>query len=444
MKECGYEKPDYLSEPLALPETVDFNEYIVCTYIGHISADINVDVIGPALAIEQSTGTFTPVPAETPEVRRKHVAKVISYTQIPDYEYERPGRRDEPKRWYMLQLAFPYINVKNTVGLMFTAIFGNISMGGELKMVDIRFPEKFIKDFKGPKFGIEGVRNLLGVPERPLLNNMIKPCTYTWAPEFAELFYSAAVGGCDVVKDDELVANQDFNTLEQRVPAFMEMADKAEEESGEKTLYTANITDKLPECLENAEKVQEMGGNALMINFPVMGYEVLRAIAEDPSIKLPILGHMDFAGSMYMAPKYGVSSHLILGKLARLCGADIVVHPAPYGKASVIQEKYVRVAHTLRYPFYHIKQTFPMPSGGITAGLVDRCMRDLGNDIMIGSGGGIHAHPDGPEAGAKAFRQAIDATMQGIKLREYGKDHKELGRSLGVWKPGKKTEFKVK
>ncbi|MHA1232439.1 MAG: ribulose 1,5-bisphosphate carboxylase, partial [Candidatus Helarchaeota archaeon] len=177
-----YEPPDYLSEPLALPEGVDFDKYIVCTYLGRISADINVDVIGPALAIEQSTGTFVPVPAETPEVRRKHVAKVISYTQIPDYEFERPGRKEEPKRTYIIQLAFPYINVKNTVSMLFTAIFGNISMGGELKMVDVRFPKEFVKDFKGPKFGIEGVRKILKVPKRPLLNNMIKPCTYTWAP----------------------------------------------------------------------------------------------------------------------------------------------------------------------------------------------------------------------------------------------------------------------
>ncbi|MHA1269825.1 MAG: RuBisCO large subunit C-terminal-like domain-containing protein [Candidatus Helarchaeota archaeon] len=440
----SYEPPDYLSDPLALPEGVDFDKYIVCTYIGRIDADISVDVIGPALAIEQSTGTFVPVPAETPEVRRKHIAKVISYTQIPDYEFERPGRKEEPKRTYVLQLAFPYINVKNTVSMLFTAIFGNISMAGELKMVDVRFPKVFVEDFKGPKFGIEGIRKILKVPKRPLLNNMIKPCTYTWAPHFAELFYDAAIGGCDIIKDDELVANQDYNKLEDRVPAFMEMVDKAEEETGEKTLYTANITDKLSNYLENADKVQELGGNALMVNFPVMGYEALRAITEDPSIKIPVLGHMDFAGAMYLAPWYGVSSHLILGKLARLCGADVVVHPAPYGKAQVIQEKYTRVSNTLRWPFYHIKPTFPMPSGGITAGLVDRCVRDLGYDIVIGSGGGIHAHPEGPVAGARAFRQAIEAVMQGIKLTTYGKEHKELGLALGVWAAGKKTTFKVK
>jgi 2,3-diketo-5-methylthiopentyl-1-phosphate enolase len=223
----------------------------------------------------------------------------------------------------------------------------------------------------------------------------------------------------------------------------MEMVDKAKSEKGENTLYTANITDRMPNVLANADKVQELGGNALMLNFPVVGYEVMRAIAEDPSIKIPILGHMDFAGSMYMAPLYGVSSHIILAKFARMAGADIVVHPAPYGKAQVISEKYARVANTMRWPFYQLKPTFPMPSGGITVGLVERCVKDLGTDIVIGSGGGIHAHPDGAQAGAKAFRQAIDAVMAGVPVSKAGQEQKELGRALGVWGT-KKTEFKVK
>ncbi|MHA1376817.1 MAG: RuBisCO large subunit C-terminal-like domain-containing protein [Candidatus Helarchaeota archaeon] len=432
-----YEPPDYMAEPWALPDGIDFEDYIIGTYIGNVDANINVELIGPALAIEQSTGTWTPVPAETPEVRKKHVARVIWYTQIPDYEFERPGKKEEPKRKYVLSIAFPVINMKNQIPIMLTATFGNISMGGDLKMVDLRFPKSYLKDFSGPKFGIEGVRKVLNVPKRPLLNNMIKPCVYTWNDSFKQLFFDAAVGGCDIIKDDELVAAQDFNRLEQRVPAYMEMVDKAKEETGENTIFTVNITDNLENFLENADKAQELGANGLMVNYLVMGLPALRKLAEDPSVKVPILAHMDFAGAMYMSPWHGVSSHLILGKLARLAGADIIVHPAPYGKASVISEKFSRVAQTCRFPMANIKPMFPMPSGGITASMVDKVMKALGNDIVIGSGGGIHAHPDGPRAGAIAFRQAIDATMQGIALNKYAKDHKELAVSMGLWSGGK-------
>ncbi|MHA1650155.1 MAG: RuBisCO large subunit C-terminal-like domain-containing protein [Candidatus Helarchaeota archaeon] len=432
------EPDDYEAMAMALPEGVDYEEYIIATYYGELPSNMGVSwKLAQAIAIEQSTGTWTPVPGETPEVRKRHVAKVVSLSQLPDYEHERPSPKEEKYRQVILQIAFPAENVWNQLSLLLTAIFGNISMGGRLKMIDVRFPKKWLAEFKGPKFGIEGIRKLLKIPKRPLLNNMIKPCVYDSLEVGRDLFYKAAVGGCDIIKDDELLANQPFNPISERIPAYMEMVDRAKSETGEDTLFTVNITDKMPDILENADKAIDLGANALMINYPVVGLEVMRAICEDPSINVPVLGHMDFAGAMYMAPQFGVSSHLILAKLPRIAGADILVHPAPYGKASVLQDKFERVAHTMRMPMHNIKPMFPMPSGGITVGMVDKCIDALGPDIVIGSGGGIHAHPDGPIAGAKAFRQAIDAVMQGIKIKDYAKDHKELGVALGTWGTGK-------
>ncbi|MFX0103220.1 MAG: RuBisCO large subunit C-terminal-like domain-containing protein [Candidatus Hodarchaeota archaeon] len=53
----------------------------------------------------------------------------------------------------------------------------------------------------------------------------------------------------------------------------------------------------------------------------------------------------------------------------------------------------------------------------------------------------MHAHPDGPVAGGKAFRQAIDAAMAGIPAKDYAKQNKleELQKAMGIWKG--KTEF---
>ena len=176
-----------------------------------------------------------------------------------------------------------------------------------------------------------------------------------------------------------------------------------------------------------------------MVNYIAVGIPVLQALAEDPKIGVPILGHMDVAGALYMSPQHGMSSHLVLGKLARLAGADIVVIPAPYGKASVIVEKFDSMARNLTYPLYQLKPTWPMASGGITPTHVPKVMQELGNDIVIGSGGGIHAHPLGPVAGGKAFRQAIDATLKGISLEEYSKTHKELAASVKQWADPFKT-----
>jgi len=422
---------EILSLPSALPDGVDYDEYLVATYLAAFPAIWPIPVLAEALAIEQSTGTWIAVPGETPEVRCQHVAKVIGVYELPDYEFEVP-QSAETRHW-IIQIAFPEVNIGEQIPMMLTTVVGNISMGGNIKLLDIRFPKKYVAGFKGPKFGIAGIRKLLKIPKRPLLNNMIKPCTGYTLEVGAELFRKAATGGCDIIKDDELIADASFNSIKGRVKRYMEIEKQVYEETGEHTLYTVNITDKIPKVFQNAKRAVELGCNALMINYLAVGLPVMQALAEDPKINVPILAHMDVAGALYMSPLHGMSSHLVLGKLPRLAGADVVVIPAPYGKAPVIADKFRNVAKNLSFPLYHLKPTFPMPSGGITPSMVPQVMADLGTDIVIGSGGGIHAHPQGPVAGGKAFRQAIDATMQGIPLEEYAKDHLELDTALKQW-----------
>ena len=422
---------EILGLPLALPDGVDYDEYLIATYLASFAAEVPIPLLSMALAVEQSTGTWVAVPGETPEVRRHHVAKVLGVYEVPDYEFSVPPSV-ETRNW-IIQVAYPEVNIGAQIPMLLTSVVGNISMGGNIKLLDIRFPEKFVAGFKGPKFGIAGIREVLGIPKRPLLNNMIKPCTGYPLEIGADLFRQAAIGGCDIIKDDELIADASFNSVEGRVKRYMEIERQVYEETGEHTLYTVNITDKVPKVFDNAKRAVELGCNALMINYLAVGLPVMQALAEDPNINVPILAHMDIAGAMYMSPLHGMSSHIVLGKLPRLAGADVVVIPAPYGKAPVIPDKFKNVAKNLTFPLYQLKPTFPMPSGGITPSMVPTVVGDLGTDIVIGSGGGIHAHPQGPIAGGKAFRQAIDATAQGIALEEHAKEHPELEVVLKQW-----------
>ncbi|WP_373897588.1 RuBisCO large subunit C-terminal-like domain-containing protein [Haloimpatiens sp. FM7315] len=433
-------KIDVTSLPISLPEGIDYDEYLRATYLAVFPSDVPIHSLAPVLAVEQSTGTWTPVPGETPEVRKKHVAKVTGVYEVPDYEFEMP--KDVKTRSYIIEIAYPIVNIGSQIPMLLTTVVGNICMGGQIKLLDIRFPEKFVKGFKGPKFGIKGVRKLLGVKDRPLLNNMTKPCT-GYTPEVGvELFKAAALGGVDIVKDDELIANASFNSVEDRVKLYMEAEKEIYEKKGEKTLYTVNVTDSIPNIFENAKRAIDAGANAIMVNYIATGFPVLRALAEDPNINVPILAHMDVAGAYYMSPVHGIASSLILGKLARLAGADIVVVPAPYGKAPILKHQFKNIAANLSFPMYDLKPTFPMPSGGITPLNVPQVMKDLGTEIIIGSGGGIHAHPQGPTAGGRAFRQAIDAAMVGMPMEEAVKQYPELAAAVKVWgDPMKK--FKV-
>src|SRR5512138_694067 len=97
-------KIDVESLPMALPDAVDYEKYAIATYLASYPKGVPVPQLAPALAIEQSTGTWVPVPGETPEVRRCHVAKVIGVYEVPDYEWAVP--QEVEHRHYIIQIAF--------------------------------------------------------------------------------------------------------------------------------------------------------------------------------------------------------------------------------------------------------------------------------------------------------------------------------------------------
>lgn len=420
-----------LHEMFISPESAHTGEYTVATYLVEVKASTDIMAFSGALAVEQTTGTWVDVPEETPELRRKHCGKVCNVWEAPAYEFELP--KDVDTRKYIIQVAYPELNYGPQIPMLLSTVIGNISMIGRIKLIDLKFSNSLLKGFKGSKFGIEGMRKYLGVYDRPLLNNMIKPCT-GYTPEVgARLFYEAALGGVDIVKDDELIANACYNPIEKRVQLYMEKEREVFEKTGERTYYTVNVTDTASKTMENAKRAVEKGANAIMVNFLTAGYSVLQSLAEDPDINVPILAHLDFAGVFYESHYSGMSSHLVLGKLARLAGADMVVYPSPYGKFSFLREKHLQIANALTYELGEIKRTFPAPGGGINNGSVHTIFDDLGKDCIVACGGAIHGHPMGPAAGGKALRAVIDAAVRGIPYEKIKDDSEEIKAAYLLW-----------
>jgi len=413
------------------PEGIDRESYVIATYLVEHDSSVEILRTAAALAVEQTTGTWTPVPGETPDLRKKHVGRVVAVHEIPAYEFEVP--RNVETRQFIVEIAYPWINFGPQIPMLLSTAFGNISMTGKIKLLDLYLPEKFVNRFQGPKFGIQGIRKILNVPDRPLVLNMIKPCTGYTPEQGAEMFYQAALGGMDIIKDDELLADPPFCPMMDRVKLYMEKEREVFARTCERTIYTVNVTDRPDRMKENAQRAVDAGVNGLMVNYLTVGISALQSLAEDPGINVPILAHLDFAGVFYESSYSGLSSHLVLGKLARLAGADMVVYPSYYGKFPFLKERYIRIAHHLTESFYHIKPTFPIPGGGVHAGMVPLLLEELGNDSIIAAGGAVHGHPDGAVAGAKALRQAIEAAMSGLRLEQAAGEHRELKSALDLW-----------
>jgi len=374
------------------------------------------------LAREGSTSSWMEVGEETPELRDRLMSKVLNYFEIP----ARKGKRKA-----IIQLGFPTAawDVNVNVPMLLLSVAGNcFAYAKKVRLLDIYVPQKLAEKFQGPKFGIPGVRQILGVHDRPLLLQIIKPKMGMTPQETANQVYQSALGGADLCKDDEMCSELANCPFEARLEAVLKALEKAERETGHKTIYMASITDEVDRVVEKARKACDMGATGLLLAYSA-GPSVLRLLAEDQKVTAPILLHVSHL--MALLPRINFP---VLAKLCRLCGADMMLTPSIWSSVQVASaEECLRTSQTMLAPLYHIKTTFPMPGGGIYPGSVPPLLEENGTDMIFMAGGGMLGHPMGYTAGARAFRQAIDAAMDGIPLGEYAGDHAELRAALETW-----------
>lgn len=432
------EKLDSVNLKFAFPEVAFDDDYIIGTYQVRIKTK-NIEQLAEAVADEQSTGTWIRVGHDSDLKTKDFGAKVVSIYEVPDHAAD---RLEDLPPLYIIQLAFPVNNMGDSLPMMMSTVFGNIAASGMLKWIDAAFPKKYVAKFQGPKFGVEGIRRILDIHDRPLLNAMIKP-NIGWTPdEGAEIFYQAAAGGVDIIKDDELLpADAPYCPLEERVEKMMEMERRAYEETGEHTLYAVNITDDPSKIKDNAMRALDKGANCLMLNTYTAGLGMLRSLTDDPDINVPVLAHSDFVGAYSASTFTGISSPLVMGKIARLAGGDMQIGGHPWGKFPIPYPLFMRTFRFFTQPWWNIRPMFYLFSGGTTQLSVAKAVSECGIDVIVAAGGAVHGHPDGSRAGARSMRQAMDAAVKGIDLTEYAKTAPELISMLQMLDPEIQKNF---
>lgn len=389
---------------------------LTCTF--YIEPEgISIEEAAGGVAAESSIGTWTELTTEKEYVKAL-AAKV----------FEING--NFVKIAYPIEL-FEEGNMPNILSSVAGNIFGLRSLRN-IRLMDLIFPERLLKSFRGPKYGIEGIRDILKVYDRPLVGTIIKPKLGLKTEDYVRVAYEAWVGGCDIVKDDENLSSQCFNRFEDRVLMTLESRDRAEEETGEKKIYMANVTAETNEMIRRAEYVLSQGGEYIMVDLLTVGFAALQSLRE-ADMPLVIHGHRAGHAAVTKNPKHGVSMRVI-AKLARIIGVDQLHVGTVVGKMFEAREEVVCNVDALKMEMAGLKPCMPVASGGLHPGLVPALVDIFGKDLVIQAGGGIHGHENGTIAGAKAMRQAVDAVMMGIPLKEYAKDHKELAVALEIWK----------
>ncbi|RLE56370.1 MAG: ribulose 1,5-bisphosphate carboxylase [Thermoprotei archaeon] len=409
---------------------VDPDKYVIARYYVEPKEGIALDLAAEHIAAEQSTGTWTPVEKETPEVRKKYAAKVITVLKIPDLNAG------------IVDIAWPVDTFDpDTLGLtqLMVHIAGNLFGIGDLanvRLLDVYLPKEFVKSFKGPAFGVEGVRKFVGTEKsrRPHLGTIVKPDYGLPAKEHIDVVYNAAIGGVDFVKDDELLVNPPYSRIEERASLAAEALDRVKSETGRRVLYAINVTARPDKILELADRAIQHGANCIMIDFIWAGLDTLRMVAEDPSVRGKVVIHCHRAGHAAFTrnPKHGITM-MVIAKLVRLAGGDQLHTGTAAGKMHGVITEIQRINLSLTKPWLHLKSTMPVASGGIHPGNLHWNVLLLGPDVVCNMGGGIHGHPRGTRAGAVAARAALEAILKGIDLREYAKQVPELKEALDLW-----------
>ena len=393
---------------------------VIATYYVRPKEGVSPEWAAQAIAEEQTTGTWT------------EVSTSQEYVHYLDGQVE---RLTPSGAGYQVQIRYPAEifeigNIPQYLSVIAGNLFG-LSRIAAVRLLDAEFPREVIP-FKGPRFGIDGIRKIVGTTDRPHVGTIIKPKVGLNPEDTAAVAYEAAIGGVDLIKDDETLTDQKFCPLEKRLPLVMERLHQVKEETSRTVLYAVNISTAGDRILERARLAKELGANMLMIDVIVCGFDAIRVVAEDPSINLPLHIHRTMHAAITRNREHGISMRPFC-RLVRMLGGDQLHTGTVSGKMDHDRMELIGDNKALTDPWYDIRTVFPVASGGLQPGGVESEIQALGRDLTLQAGGGIHGHPDGTRAGAKAMRQAVDAVMAGIPLAEYAAEHTELKRALETW-----------
>ncbi len=373
------------------------------------------------VASESSIGTWTTL-WKLPEKAKELMATA--------YEIERQGEG------YRVRIAYPLeLWEEGSIVQLMSGIAGNIfgmKAVSNLRLLDFEVPEEYAEGFKGPGFGADGVMEFMGVSGRPLTATVPKPKIGWSCEEYAEVAKELWMGGIDLLKDDENFTSPGFNRFEERVERLYRVREKVESATGERKEYLINITAPYEVMKRRAELVAEHGGRYVMIDIVVAGFAALQSMREVcGELGLAIHAHRAMHAAFTRNPRHGISM-LALAKFARMAGVDQLHTGTAIGKLESRAEEVRRINDALLGEWY-FKPVLPVSSGGLHPGIVPEIIEMFGSRLAIQAGGGVMGHPQGPRAGAKALRDAIEAAVSGVSLEEMAERSPELRAALEKW-----------
>ena len=396
-------------------QNINLEEYVVATYF--LESKTTLEKAAWELAIGQSVGNPNVRNEwETDELFIKYSCKVL---------HTRESLQEEKG---IVKIAFPIINTNweedGISHLMCQLMGGQMDIDNIVKchLKDIEFPKHIIETyFKKPKHGITGVRKYTNCHDKPILGGIVKPKTGISPDVLLKMVVEMVEGGVNFIKEDEILSNPSFCSIEERVPLIMNYLNKRVSEGHDPVIYAVCINADMPYLLERVKKVYELGGNAVHVNFwcGLGSYLSVRKLTD--SFEKDFFIHFQKSGDKILTSSthdYHIDWNVIC-KIAGLSGVDFIHAGMWGGYMSDNEEDLKRVLSTL-----HFHNVVPALSCGMHPGIVSAIVKRFGNQFMANCGGSIHGHPGGSRDGATAMKQSIECTFgkeYDVAINKWGK-----------------------
>lgn len=318
------------------------------------------------------------------------------------------GRVDrvEPagRRRFRAELHYPAHLAEQCLAQLLNLLYGNVSIKKKVRLEDVDLPETLLATWRGPRYGIDGLRRRVGVFGRPLLATALKPRGSSH-DELARIAGDFARGGGDLIKDDHNMIEADFEAFRARVLRCRDAVEQANARTGRNCLYLPNIMHRADQLDEVLQLLEDEDLPGILISPQIVGWDTVRAIAENH--QFVIMAHPAFSGPYYTHRDMGIDPGVLLGMLTRLAGCDASVFPNHGGRFSLSPRECDAIGTRLRTPLGALAPAWPAPAGGMNFDRLPAMARQYGADTIFLIGGGLLAHSADLEASTRQFLEAI-------------------------------------
>jgi ribulose-bisphosphate carboxylase large chain len=388
---------------------LDKEKYFVVTY--RIESNTNLRDAAWNIAIGQSVGNPNVRNRwETEDLFKNHSCLVLG----DELNLQKKFSGD-------VKIAFPVINTDwETDGIshFLCQIMGghvDIDLVKKCRVIKLDLPKTVTQHFLGPKFGITGMRKFTGQYDKPLFGAIIKPKIGISPETLLDMVKELIDGGVDFIKEDEIMSNPSFCTLDKRVDLISNYLNS----QSRNVVFCHTINCDPHILVDRVKRIYSLGGNGVHINV-WSGYGAYNSIRK---LDLPMYMHFQSSGakvSTSINNQFSISWTVIC-QLATLMGADTIQTGMVGGYSNDDEEEILECIKILRDG-----NTLPALSCGLHPGLVNKITSLVGNDYLGNAGGAVHGHPNGTLSGAKAMRQSIDKTYE----KEYHEAIVKWGKSI--------------